>query len=1617
MDILYPRRFAILLVLSLVLILTRSFEAQTYPTGFSHVKVGTVYYPTAMATAPDGRIFICEKEGRVKVFKNGAILNTPFLQVSVEKTNERGLSGIAFDPNFSSNGYVYVYYTVPGTNVHNRLSRFTANGDVAVSNSEQVLIEFETAVNSIHNGGGMEFGPDGKLYLVVGDDKVSTNAQNLNNHKGKILRLNSDGSGASGNPFTGSTAASRIWAYGFRHPYNFDIQPSTGRIYVNDVGEASWEEVNDATTAGKNFGWPYVEGNSSNTSYKNAVVAYPHSTGNNGGCAVSGGAFFNPSSTNYPSQYIGKYFFVDYCNKWINYVDPAGGGMVNFASNLPGALVAMNTGKDGNLYFLSISQNGLYKVVYSGGSAPVINQQPTNETVSQGQTAVFSVMAGGASPLTYQWYKNNVAISGATTATYTIPNAQTANQGSYKVIISNNYGNVTSNTVSLTVTSFNSKPVAGISAPSNGMLYQAGDMITFTGNGTDAEDGTLAAANFTWEIRFHHDSHYHPGPNIPVGVKSGTFNIDVSGETSSNVFYRVILYVRDSKNSIDTVYHDIFPKKSKIVMSSTPAGLQLALDGQPNVTNYTVTAVEKMQRSIEAISPQTLGNTTYTFSHWSHGGNKAQNIIVPENDITYQAVFNSAGTAICNASGSILREYWSNVVTKSLTDVPFNSPPSGSGEITSFEGPSNFDDNYGSRIRGYICPPSTGNYTFWIASDNTSELWISTNDNPANKIKRASVTGWCAPREYGKYASQQSAAIYLVAGQRYYIEAIHRESGEGDHLSVGWQIPGGALERPIPGNRLSPYSAQLAVTITSPMNNSTFGAGSDININALPSGGVGPIQKIEFYVGQNKVGEDATSPYSFNWSNVVAGNYQLTAKAINNSTTAVSQVVNVSVSNVAGCTASGGITREVWYNVPGGNVSAIPVTTMPDLTQELTQFKAPSNSGDNYGQRLKGFICPPSTGNYTFWISSDDNSELWLSTNDDPDNRQKIAYVTGWTTSGEFTKYPSQQSEPINLVAGQKYYIEALHKEGTQGDNLQVGWQIPGGALEKPIPGSRLSSMGLPLTSTITSPANNSVFNTGSNVTITAAASGGGPVQKIEFFNGSVKLGEDLTSPYTYVWNSVPDGSYTLTAKAHDNTASQATSPSVKITVGNAPSCSASGFITREVWYNIAGTTVGDIPVTTNPGTTEQMAQFETPAEAGDNYGQRLRGYICAPLTGKYYFYIASDDNSELWLSSSNAPSGKVKIASSTGWTFPREWNKYPAQKSAAIDLVAGQKYYIEALHKEGTQGDHLAVGWEIAGSLSEFPIPGTRLSPFLETAPPSVCGASIQPGSSTTFCSGGEVTLYANTGTNYVYQWKRNGVNITGANSANYRTTVDGDYQVKITYPGCTAYSAPTRVTVNGNLTSRVTAGGPTTFCSGGSVKLYGNTCSGYFYQWKRNGEDIPNANSSSYVATQSGSYQLMIIQGSSMAWSALVDVVVNQCGESARTANPEPEQETPQEQSATEEQPETAVADVTEMPSSMTETEKKKPASEGARLKVYPNPTTGLFTFDFCLEDMPVEEMEIRVMSSTGDLVYRKPPQRINGCVKENIELSSNLRTGVYILQIRLGSKVESTKLILTR
>ena len=353
---------------ALVLLAAERGQAQTFPASFSQVQVANgLTGPTAMAFVPDGRIFVTEQGGALRVIKNGTLLTTPFIQLTVDATGERGLIGIALDPNFSTNQYVYLYHTVPGSPAHNRISRYTANGDVALTGSEAVILDLtplSSATN--HNGGAMCFGLDGKLYVGVGENANGANAQNLDNYLGKVLRINSDGSAPADNPFpTGSESRKRIWSYGLRNPYTIAIQPGTGRIFVNDVGQSTWEEINDATTAGLNFGWPNAEGTSSNSAYTNPVFAYPHS-GNGSGCAITGGAFFNPTSTTYPPGLVGRYFYQDLCSNWIYSLDlsttPATSS--SFATGLPGSSLNLSTGPDRKLYYLSRDAGALYKFIY-----------------------------------------------------------------------------------------------------------------------------------------------------------------------------------------------------------------------------------------------------------------------------------------------------------------------------------------------------------------------------------------------------------------------------------------------------------------------------------------------------------------------------------------------------------------------------------------------------------------------------------------------------------------------------------------------------------------------------------------------------------------------------------------------------------------------------------------------------------------------------------------------------------------------------------------------------------------------------------------------------------------------------------------------------------------------------------------------------------------------------------------------------------------------------------------------------------------------------------------------------------------------------------------------------
>ncbi|HYR74724.1 MAG TPA: PQQ-dependent sugar dehydrogenase [Pyrinomonadaceae bacterium] len=456
-----------------------SFDAAILPTGFTETMIANgLSSPTAMDFAPDGRLFVCLQGGQLRVIKNGSLLATPFVTLTVDSAGERGLLGVTFDPNFSANNFVYVYYTVPGSPAHNRVSRFTASGDVATPGSEFVLLnlnDLSSAGN--HNGGAIHFGPDGKLYIAVGENANGSNSQTLSNLLGKMLRINSDGTIPTDNPFfnTATGVNRAIWALGLRNPFTFAFKPGTTRMFINDVGQSTWEEINDGI-AGSNYGWPTTEGPTSDPNFRSPIFWYGHGSLSTEGCAITGGAFYNPTTVQFPSSYVGKYFFADYCNSWIRVFDPSNNTAAGFASSASNP-VDLKVTNDGSLYYLSIGLASVFRIQFGGGgTSPGITTQPSNQTVTQGQPATFIVAASGSAPLSYQWQRNMVDISGATSSSYTLSSTTLADNGAkFRCVVSNSFGNATSNEATLTATA----PPSITAHPSN-QTVTVGQDATFS---------------------------------------------------------------------------------------------------------------------------------------------------------------------------------------------------------------------------------------------------------------------------------------------------------------------------------------------------------------------------------------------------------------------------------------------------------------------------------------------------------------------------------------------------------------------------------------------------------------------------------------------------------------------------------------------------------------------------------------------------------------------------------------------------------------------------------------------------------------------------------------------------------------------------------------------------------------------------------------------------------------------------------------------------------------------------------------------------------------------------------------------------------------------------------
>lgn len=340
--------------------------------------------PTDVVHAGDARLFIVERVGRIRILHpDGTLDPVPFLDITdrvLSDAGEQGLLGLAFHPQYTSNGRFYVYYTVGTGNGSVRLSRFgvSPDPDVAFANQETVLWSTAKPFQN-HNGGDLDFGPDGFLYLAPGDGggvgDPANSAQDLSKPLGKILRLNVDGAGytvPANNPFVGVPGAlPEIWARGLRNPWRFGFDRLTGDLWIGDVGQDVQEEVNfwpAGNNSGANFGWRCYEGSAAyNTTgcaaqgtYVAPVQALPQT---DGGCSVIGGRVYRGSL--YPS-FQGKYIYTDFCHGRVQALTSNGvGGWTNSNLIATGSVGMASIGEDvnGELYFCNTNNGTVQRLI------------------------------------------------------------------------------------------------------------------------------------------------------------------------------------------------------------------------------------------------------------------------------------------------------------------------------------------------------------------------------------------------------------------------------------------------------------------------------------------------------------------------------------------------------------------------------------------------------------------------------------------------------------------------------------------------------------------------------------------------------------------------------------------------------------------------------------------------------------------------------------------------------------------------------------------------------------------------------------------------------------------------------------------------------------------------------------------------------------------------------------------------------------------------------------------------------------------------------------------------------------------------------------------------------
>ncbi len=655
-----------------------------------------------MAFTPDGRMLVSTQPGVLRLRKGGATSTTQALDISgkICPNSERGMLGVTVDPNFSSNQYVYIYYTFkkrgvcpagqPSSpdNPVNRVSRFTMSGDTASRTSEKVLIDNIPSPNGNHNGGDIHFGKDGYLYISVGDGggdykndsgRAGENdaSRDRNVLLGKILRVTRDGGIPPDNPYTGTNSARcgipsangrtapgndcrETFARGLRNPFRmgFDPDASGTRFFINDVGQKAWEEI-DAGKKGADYAWNLCEGNHDNPDRPGSVdcgsAPYTppiHEYSHNSGCSSVTGSAFVPDDV-WPAAYKKSYLYGDFvCGKIFQLTPKSGGGYsrTTFASGLGrGGPVAMTFGPTGRTLYYTTYADGdggqIRSISYTrGNQAPDARIKLAGDGANYGpQDKEFQFDGSGSrdpdgDPLTYEW---DFTSDGTVDATVkTAPHVyQESGKQVAKLTVKDGKGGVDS--ASFEVFPGDTPPQPRIGTPSRTAFFRVGQKFTLRGSATDAQDGRLPSTSLDWEIRqIHNGNHYHPYFSR-TGVNLSFLTPapeDLSATRPRYNYLEIRLTATDAQGLKKTVTQRLRPKAVPVRFATRPTNLKLVVNGRTFAAPKSFLSWQGYKLNVYAPRQRQAGRP-WVFRRWSDGRGARHTITTPAKPRLYIATF------------------------------------------------------------------------------------------------------------------------------------------------------------------------------------------------------------------------------------------------------------------------------------------------------------------------------------------------------------------------------------------------------------------------------------------------------------------------------------------------------------------------------------------------------------------------------------------------------------------------------------------------------------------------------------------------------------------------------------------------------------------------------------------------------------------------------------------------------------------------------------------------------------------------------------------------------------------------------------------------------------------